>query len=386
MSTAGIRRREFGRLADGRIVTEYTLDNGHGLTLSAIEWGGVVTSVRVPDRHGVVANVVLGLDRIEDYVERSPHLGAIVGRFANRIAKGRFELDGASYQLATNDGPNALHGGVDGFGKRWWDVTELPVAEDGSVAIELSRTSPDGEEGYPGTMRLVVRYTLRSDAVWCIDYRAETDRATVVNLSHHDYFNLAGRGSALDQLLTLNASRYTPVDASLIPTGTAPVEGTPLDFRKPTRIADRVRSSDEQIVRARGYDHNWCVDQPGEAVPDITTPATPATPATPVTPATPATQGSNGQLLAFAARLEDPASGRSLEVWTTQPGVQFYSGNFLDATLVASHGEVIRQGDGVCLETQHFPDSPNQPGFPSTVLRPGEVFTSSTELRFGYDA
>ena len=356
-SAPALTSRPFGLMPDGREVTEYTLDNGHGLRLSAINFGGIVTALHVPDRDGRSANVVLGLPTLDDYVARNPHFGTIVGRFANRIAAGRFVLDGQGFQLPLNDGPNTLHGGLKGFGARWWDIAPVEAQAPGEVALALRYTSADGEEGCPGTLQVEVRYTLRADGCWRIDYRARTDRPTVLNLSHHDYFNLAGNGSVLDHELMLPASRYTPVDATLIPTGIADVAGTPFDFRTPTRIGARIRAPHEQLVRARGYDHNWVLDAERER------PGTPTG-------------------LALAARLSHAASGRVMEVHTTEPGVQFYSGNFLDGTLVGSHGEVVRQGDGLCLETQHFPDSPNRPEFPSTVLRPGEVFTSRTEHRF----
>ncbi|MDP9901680.1 aldose epimerase family protein [Variovorax ginsengisoli] len=359
-SSSPFTSRLLGTLPDGREVTEYTIDNGHGLRLSAMNHGGIVTALQVPDREGHRVNVVLGLPTLADYVARNPHFGTIVGRYANRIAAGRFTLDGHVHQLPVNDGPNTLHGGLKGFGARWWDIA--PVAPDAAnapdeVALALHYTSADGEEGFPGTLHVEVRYTLSADGCWRIDYRAQSDRPTVLNLSHHDYFNLAGGGSVLDHELMLPASRYTPVDATLIPTGIADVTGTPFDFRTSTRIGARIRMPHEQLVRARGYDHNWVLDR-ADAPPGLP----------------------GG--LALAARLAHPPSGRVMEVFTTEPGVQFYSGNFLDGTLVGSHGEVVRQGDGLCLETQHFPDAPNHPDFPSTVLRPGEVFESRTVHRF----
>lgn len=347
-----ITRREFGRLTSGRVVHEYTLDNGAGLSLHAINLGGIVTALRVPDRHGHIDNVVLGFASLADYEARNPHFGTIVGRFANRIARGYLAIDGENFQLDVNDGVNSLHGGPGGFGTRWWHITPLPASSDGSVALELSYLSEHGEQGYPGRMRVQVRYTLTSSNEWRIAYRATCDRTTVVNLTHHDYFNLAGSGSALDHHLTVPASRYCPIDASLIPEGVSDVAATPFDFREPTRIGDRIRAGDVQLARAHGYDHNWLldpVDQPG---------------------------------LRFAARLADPSSGRVMEIETTEPGLQFYSGNFLDGSLIGTAGRTYRQGDGLCLETQHFPDSPNHPAFPSTELRPGEVYSSTTVHRF----
>jgi len=350
-----ITSREYGRMPDGRAVAEYTLDNGRGLRLSAINLGGIVTALRVPDRHGHGANIVLGLPALADYLKPHPHFGTIVGRYANRIAAGRFMLDGVAHQLGLNDGANSLHGGPKGFGTRFWQIEPVsPEDASGDIAIELRYTSADGEEGYPGEVQVTVRYTLAAaDNTWRIDYRAVTGKPTVLNLSHHDYFNLAGSGSVMDHRLRIPASRFCPVDAQLIPLGLDEVAATPFDFRTPTRIGERIREGHEQLLRAHGYDHNWVLDRSG------------------------------GSGLALAARLEHEASGRVMEVHTSEPGVQFYSGNFLDGSLLGADGASLRQGDGLCLETQHCPDSPNQPGFPSTVLRPGEVFASTTEHRFG---
>ena len=347
----GIRQREFGVLPEGRTVCEYVLDNGAGMTLRAINFGGIVTALHVPDKHGHSANVVLGFPALDDYVERNPHFGTIVGRCANRIAGGRFVLDGQVHSLARNDGPNTLHGGACGFGARWWDATAAPPADDGSVTLRFAYTSADGEEGFPGRLDVSVCYTLSVDNEWRIDYRATCDRATVVNLSHHDYFNLAGSGSALGQRLTLAASRFTTIDRHLIPVALQSVTGTPFDFRAPTRIDERIRVNDAQLRLAQGYDHNWVLDrtEPG---------------------------------LCLAARLQDDASGRILEIETTEPAMQFYSGNFLSGSLAGSGGTLYRQGDGVCLEPQHYPDAANRPDFPSVVLRPGEVFASTTVYRF----
>ena len=348
-------RRDFGTMPDGRAVHEHTLDNGRGLVVRVINLGGIVTALHCPDRDGRSANVVLGLPTLGDYLERNPNFGILVGRYANRVADGRFTLDGRVHQLTQNDGTNALHGGTIGFGKRWWEIATVPADRGGAVALDLSLVSDNGDQGFPGRLVVTVRYTLAGDNTWRIDYRATTDRPTVVNLSHHGYFNLAGAGSALDQELTLHASRFTTIDERLIPTGVAEVAGTPFDFRHPTQIGARIRAGDAQLLLARGYDHNWILD---------------------LRPESPA-----GALHA-AARLVDRGSGRALDIETTEPGVQFYSGNFLDGSLLGPGGFAYRQGDGVCLETQHFPDSPNHPEFPSTVLRPGETFTSSTVYRF----
>ena len=351
--------RPYGQLPDGRAVFEHTLDNGRGLTLRAINYGGIVTALHCPDRDGRPANVVLGFSELDDYVLRNPNFGTLVGRFGNRIQGGRFVLDGEPHQLALNDGAsdgaNALHGGPGGFGKRWWAIEPLPTQADGSVALELSLRSDDGDEHYPGRLAVTVRYTLTPANEWRIDYRATTSRTTILNLTHHGYYNLAGSGSALGHRLTLNASLFLPVDAQLIPTEAAEVDGTPFDFRQPTRIAERIRSGHAQLMTARGYDHCFILDRAGR------------------------------KDLVHAARLADPASGRVMDIATTEPGLQFYSGNFLDGRLRGSNGQAYRQGDGVCLETQHYPDSPNRPEFPSTVLRPGETFQSTTVHRFSTD-
>lgn len=347
--------RPFGHLPDGRAVFEYTLDNGRGLVLRAINHGGIVTALHCPDREGRSANVVLGFSELNDYVERNPNFGTLVGRFGNRIRGGRFVLDGEPHQLALNDGPNALHGGPGGFGKRWWAIEPLPAQADGSVALELKLTSEDGDEAYPGRLDVTVRYTLTPANEWRIDYRASTSRATVLNLTHHGYYNLAGAGSALDHELTLNASFFLPVDTTLIPTEIAEVDATPFDFRQPTRIGERIRSGHAQLMAGRGYDHCFVLDRAGH------------------------------KGLVHAARLAEPVSGRVMDIETTEPGIQFYSGNFLDGRLRGSAGQAYRQGDGVCLETQHFPDSPNRREFPSTVLRPGETFQSTTVHRFSTD-
>ncbi|WP_431124577.1 aldose epimerase family protein [Variovorax paradoxus] len=353
-STARITTQEFGRMPDGRAVTEYTLDNGRGLHLSAINLGGIVTALHVPDRHGQSGNVVLGLPSLEEYLKPHPHLGTIVGRYANRIAGGRFTLDGVAHQLPLNNGANSLHGGHNGFGTRFWQIEAVPAREDGDeVAIDLCYASADGEEGYPGEVQVTVRYALSTkENAWRIDYRAVADRATVLNLSHHDYFNLAGGGAVLGHRLSIPARRFCPVDSGLIPLGLAPVAGTPFDFRAATPIGERIDDPHDQLRVAGGYDHNWVLDREPTG-------------------------------MALAARLEHEPSGRVMEVHTTEPAVQFYSGNFLDGTLRGRDGESFKQGAGLCLETQHYPDSPNQPDFPSTVLRPGEAFSSTTLHRFG---
>lgn len=349
--------RDYGQLPDGRTVHEYTLSNGLGLTLTAITLGGIVTGLWVPDAQGSTANVVLGFDNLDDYVHRNPSFGIIVGRYGNRIAGASFELDGQTYTLARNDGPNCLHGGTEGFGHRLWTAEPVAPRAGEAQALLFSLTSPHGDQGFPGELTVHVRYAVSAtDNSWRIDYEATTDRATVVNLTHHDYFNLAGEGSVLRHRLTIPASRYSEVDRHLVPQRHASVEGTPFDFRAPTAIVARIRQAHPQLLLAKGYDHNWLLDGPPDA-----------------------------QGLRPAAALQDPASGRRMDVLTTEPAIQFYSGNFLDGSLAGPGGRIYRQGDGLCLETQHNPDSPHHEAsadWPSTVLRPGEVFRSTTIHRF----
>ena len=349
-----ISREPFGEF-EGRLIDRFTMANRHGLRVEVITYGGIVRAIWVPDRDDQLANVTLGFADLAGYLDHNdPYFGCVAGRYANRIANGRFTLDGETYQLPTNDGSNHLHGGVRGFNKRVWDAEE--IREDGSAGVRLTRISPDGEEGYPGTLSAAVTYLLDDDNQLRIDYRAETDRPTIVNLTNHTYWNLGGEGtgSIEDHLLQLAASRYTPVDTSLTPTGElAPVEDTPFDFSSPTAIGARIRDSHPQLLIGRGYDHNVVLDRaPGD------------------------------NTLIEAAILRDPGSGRMLTIRTTEPGIQFYSGGYLDGTLVGASGRTYRQGDGVALETQHFPNSPNQPDFPSTFLRPGEVYTSTTVFAF----
>ncbi|MEV7422433.1 MULTISPECIES: aldose epimerase family protein [unclassified Streptomyces] len=345
-------RELFGRLPDGTKVHRWTLENG-GTRLRVLSYGGIVQSLEIPDRRGRYANVSLGFDNLDDYLTATTFFGALIGRYGNRIAGGRFTLDGRTYQLPLNDGPNSLHGGTKGFDTRVWDVEPFSAAT--GVGLVLSRVSPDGEMGYPGTLRVKVTYTLTPRGTWRIDYAATTDRPTVVNLTNHTYFNLAGEGSGdvYGHELTLDASRYTPVDTTLIPTGElAKVAGTPFDFRGGKAVGRDIRTGHPQLLRGQGFDHNWVLDK------GVTASARPA------------------------ATLRDPGSGRTLRLATTEPGVQFYSGNFVVGTLIGTSGRIYRQGDGMCLETQHFPDSPNQPSFPSTVLRPGATYRSTTEHTF----
>lgn len=342
----------FGKLADGTEIHRWSLENG-GTRLKVLSYGGIVQSLEIPDREGGYANVCLGFDTVEDYVASSPYFGALIGRYGNRVDKGRFTLDGTSYQLSVNDGENSLHGGVEGFDKRVWDVE--PFTKGPDVGLYLYCTSVDGEMGYPGTLKTKVTYTLTQQGDWRIDYEATTDKTTVVNLTSHVYWNLAGEGSGSinDHEVEIAASRYTPVDSGLIPTGEpAEVAGTPFDFRRTKTVGEDLRVAHQQLLYAKGFDHNWVLDKGVTGNPE------------------------------HVATLKDPSSGRTLKIATTEPGLQFYSGNFLDGTLVGSGGTIYRQGDALCLETQHYPDSPNQPSFPSTVLRPGQTYRTTTVHSF----
>ncbi|MER0450006.1 aldose epimerase family protein [Streptomyces sp. Edi4] len=345
-------RKHFGTLADGTAVDVWSVANG-GIRLQVLSYGGIIHSLEVPDPGGHLANIALGFDNLADYVDKSPYFGGLIGRYGNRIAAGRFTLDGHTYQLPLNDGANSLHGGTRGFDKQMWHVE--PFTRGSDTGLVLTRTSPDGEMGYPGTLRVRVTYTLTARGAWRIDYEATTDRPTVVNLTSHTYFNLAGEGSGPVEHHTLEvaASRFTPVDAGLIPTGElARVAGTPFDFRRAKPVGRDIREGHQQLVRAKGFDHNWVLDKGITSAPR------------------------------HALTLSEPTSGRVMRMYTTEPGLQFYSGNFLDATLVGTSGRAYRQGDALCLEAQHFPDSPNQPSFPSTVLRPGTTYRTSTVHSF----
>ena len=350
-SKPGVSREPFGKMPDGTAVEAFTLRNRHGVEVRVISYGAIVASIRVPDRHGTFADVVHGFDNLGGYLEAHPYFGAIVGRYGNRIGKAQFTLDGRTYKLAANNGPNHLHGGVRGFDKFVWQAE--PLAK--GVGVTFSRTSPDGEEGYPGTLKARVTYTLSDANDLGIDYQATTDKATPVNLTNHSYFNLSGHDAAdiLGHELTIHADRYTPVDSTLIPTGEiAAVDGTPFDFRKPTAIGARINQAHQQIKFGRGYDHNMVLARLGSG-------------------------------LQPAARVHDPKSGRLLDVATTEPGVQFYTGNFLDGSVKGKGGAVYKHRSAFCLETQHYPDSPNKPDFPSTIVKPGAEYRSQTLFRFG---
>lgn len=345
---ATLEKSPFGALPDGTPVDLYTLKNAHGITMKVMTYGAIITELHTPDRQGQLGDIVLGFDSLDAYLQGHPYFGAVVGRYANRIAKGRFTLEGHAYTLATNNGPNALHGGLKGFDKVVW--TAEPVLVPNGVAVRFSYVSPDGEEGYPGNLAVRVTYTLTNTDELVMDYEAKTDKATVVNLTNHSYFNLAGEGDILGHELMLNAANYTPVDDTLIPTGQiAPVKGTVMDFTAAKPIGRDLRqlTNDPQ-----GYDHNYVLNRAGKG-------------------------------LALCARVYEPKTGRTLEILTTQPGVQFYSGNFLDGTLKGKRGTVYQQHTGFCLETQHYPDSPNQPAFPSVVLRPNQTYQHSTVHKFG---
>jgi aldose 1-epimerase len=335
----------------------FTLRNAHGVEVQLTNYGGIITSIRTPDRAGRFADIVLGYDNLAAYLKDSPYFGAIVGRYANRIARGKFTLDGKTYTLAVNNGPNSLHGGLRGFDKVVWNAE--PFHNEAGEGVNLAYTSADGEEGYPGTVQVRVAYTLTADDRLIVDYNATSDKATPINLSQHTYWNLAGAAERdiLGHVLTINADAITPVDSTLIPTGQImSVVGTPFDFRTPTAIGARIdQRQDAQIRYGNGYDHNFVLNRADAA----------------------------GDRVLFAARVLEPSTGRTLEVSTTEPGLQFYSGNFLDGSITGKGGHVYRFRYGLALETQHYPDSPNHPNFPTTILRPGQEFRSRTVFHFG---
>jgi aldose 1-epimerase len=347
-----VTERPFGKLPGGAETRLFTLDNGRGMRATVTNYGAIVTSLVVPDRAGRGADVVLGYDSLEGYLRATPYFGAIVGRYANRIGHARFTLDGKAYILAANDHGNSLHGGLKGFDKLPWDGEAFHDSAQAGVRLHL--VSPDGDEGYPGRLDVVVTYALTDSNELRVTYLATTDKPTVLNLSHHGYFNLGGHasGDILGHEVMLAADRFTLVDSSLIPTGELrAVAGTPMDFRTAAPIGARIAQDDEQLRFGKGYDHNWVVDGPAGT-------------------------------LRLAARVHDPRSGRVMEVRTTEPGIQFYSGNFLDGSNIGKGGVAYLHRAGFCLETQHFPDSPNHLAFPSTVLRPGQEYRSTTVYRF----
>ena len=349
---SGVETKPLGT-HDGRPITLYKLTNAHGVEVDAMNYGGIILSIRVPDRKGEFADVVLGHETLEGYIPNPPYIGAIIGRYGNRIANGTFTLDGKTYTLPKNDGPNTLHGGTDKtFNKVVWDGEPLK----GKTGVAFSYVSKDGDDGFPGNLKVKVTYTLTDANAIIVDYEATTDKATPINLTQHSYFNLKGEGAGdiLDHEIMINADRFTPVDKNLIPSGELrPVKGTPFDFTKPTKIGARIDDNYDQLVLGHGYDHNFVLN----------------------------TKPSQNDMV-LAARVHEPTSGREMEVWTTQPGVQFYTGNFLDGTVTGKQGHVYKRRYAFCLETQHFPDSPNHPDFPNTILKPGETFKSKTVFKF----
>ncbi|HUQ48070.1 MAG TPA: aldose epimerase family protein [Gemmatimonadaceae bacterium] len=352
-----IIRRSFGPPVGGAPVEVFTIANDRGVEVGITNYGARITTIYTPDRAGEREDIVLGFDNLEQYIDDTSYFGAVVGRYGNRIAGGRFNLDGKSYELAVNNGPNTLHGGLRGFDKAVWTPTIFE--NEGASALALEHTSADMDEGYPGNLQAQVTYTLTVDDNLIVDYSATTDKATPVNLTQHTYWNLSGNAKRdiLEHELTINADSMTPVDSTLIPTGEiVPVAGSPFDFRKPAAIGRRINESpNEQLLNGGGYDHNFVLSR-GDAPPGA---------------------------MFHAARVRDPSTGRTLDIITTEPGLQFYSGNFLDGSITGKAGAAYRHRYGMALETQHFPDSPNQPNFPSTILRPGERYSSRTEFRFG---
>jgi aldose 1-epimerase len=348
-----ITHEPFGTTQDGTPVEIYTLRNENGMEARIMTCGGIIQSIKVPDRNGNFGDVTLGYDTLDGYLTNSPYFGALIGRYGNRIARGHFTLEGQEYTLATNNGVNSLHGGLKGFDKVVWTVAEAEVEDEGPE-LKLTYLSKDGEEGYPGNLQVTATYKLMAkENALQLKFKATTDKDTVVNLTAHSYFNLDGGGSvALNHIVYIDADKYTPVDGTLIPTGElAPVAGTPFDFRTPTAIGARIGNDNEQLKFGGGYDHNWVVNHP------------------------------MGKL-ALDARVTDPANGRVFEIWSTEPGLQFYSGNFLDGTIKGKGGVVYPHRGTFVMEPQHFPDSPNQPNFPSTVLHPGEVYHNTIIYKF----
>ena len=346
-----ITKADFGQTADGKPVQLYTLRNSKGMEATIMTYGGIVTSLKTPDKNGQFGDVVLGYDNLEGYLKSTPYFGALIGRYGNRIANGKFSLDGVEYTLATNNAPNSLHGGLKGFDKVVWSVEKAKIGEHGPK-LELTYLSKDGEEGYPGNLAVHATYTVTEDNALQIKFKATTDKKTVVNLTHHSYFNLRGSGDILGHLVQINADRFTPVDATLIPTGELrPVAGTPFDFTSPHTIGERINAGDEQLKLGNGYDHNWIAIKKANE-------------------------------LSHLATVSEPTSGRTLEVWSTEPATQFYSGNFLDGTITGKGGWTYQFRNGFCFEPQHYPDSPNHPAFPTTVLNPGETYHNTIIYRF----
>ena len=345
-----ITKQEFGKTPEGKVADIYTLINDNNCELRITNYGGIIVSIKVPDKNGQLGDVVLGYNTLFEYIENSPFFGALIGRYGNRIAKGKFELNGKTYTMAINNGPNHLHGGLKGFDKVLWNVKE--IEQENAIGLELSYFSKDGEEGYPGNLNVTVNYLWTNDNELKIEYSATTDKTTVVNLTSHSYFNLAGKGDNLNHELMIDADKYTPVDEGLIPTGElVAVKGSPFDFTTPTKIGARIDDDCEQLKYGKGYDHNFVINN------------------------------YDGSLRKVVSVYE-PMSGRLMEVSTTEPGVQFYSGNYIDESMVGKDGVPYKARSGFCLETQHFPDSPNQPQFLSTTLEPGQKHWTTTVFKF----
>ena len=353
MPEATITKSDFGMFQDSIPVSKYALVNANGMEVDVITYGGIITSLKVPGKDSTFQDVVLGFDSMDGYVDGSPYFGAIIGRYGNRIAKGTFKLEGNTYTVPTNNGENSLHGGTTGFDKVIWNAEE--VKDGDNVGLKLTYTSPDGEMGYPGTLETTVTYTLQADNTLHVKYEATTDKPTVVNLTQHSYFNLSGdfNNTILDTEIMLNADHYLPVDAGLIPTGELrPVAGTPFDFNEPKAIGAEINAENDQLEKGLGYDHCWVLND------------------------------TNGEMK-LAATAYDPRSGRFMQITTTEPAIQFYTGNFLDGTLTQKGGEgTYAYRSGFCLETQHYPDSPNQSEFPPTVLNPEETYETTTSFKF----
>ncbi len=346
-----ITKADFGKTPEGKAVELYTLRNSKGMEATIATYGGIVTSLKTADKKGKFADVVLGYDNLEGYIKSTPYFGALIGRYGNRIAHGKFSLDGVEFTLATNNGVNSLHGGLKGFDKQVWTARPLPTAH--GPALILTYVSQNGEEGYPGTLSVTAIYSVTEQNELRVDFSATTSAKTVVNLTHHSYFNLRGSGDILDHAVIINADKFTPVDDGLIPTGELrPVAGTPFDFTTPHTIGERINANDEQMKLGKGYDHNWVANKttPGE--------------------------------LSWMATVHERTSGRMMEVWSTEPATQFYSGNFLDGTITGKGGWNYKFRNGFCFEPQHFPDSPNHPAFPTTELNPGETYKNTIIYKF----
>ena len=350
-SNASITKSAFGKTLDGTAVDLYTLRNSQGMEAQIMTYGGIVTVLKTPDKNGQFGDVVLGYDNLDGYIKSTPYFGALIGRYGNRIAHGKFSLDGQNYTLARNNGVNALHGGLKGFDKVVWSVEDAKVGDDGPQ-LELMYVSQDGEEGYPGNLTVHATYTVTEGNELKVKFNATTDKKTVVNLTHHSYFNLRGSGDILDHVVTINADNFTPVDGGLIPTGELrPVAGTPFDFTTPHTIGERINDPNTVLQYGPGYDHNWVVNKPlGE--------------------------------FGLQARVLEPTSGRVMEVWSDEPALQFYAGNFLDGLLPGKGGKVYQRRTGFCMEPQHYPDSPNKPQFPTTELKPGQTYHSVIVYKF----